>query len=258
MYSLAWMGDVLRLAGNTVKETPRWQDRGRGEFGPVKGVLMHHTAGALVGNMPSLPILINGRGAPNPLPGPLCNLGVARDGTFYTVAAGKANHAGYGLWHGVSDGNGQLIGIECENTGLPNDKPWPVVQVDAMVRGVAALVKHIGCSVQMVAGHKEYALPAGRKPDPDFDMNQFRTYVDKYMGGMPPVITDGTTKYRVVNIEPPDMLSVRNAPNGAVIGKIPLHTVVTAINEQVDRWSHVKTPAGHVGWVYSKYLERVA
>ena len=33
----------------------------------------------------------------------------------------------------------------------------------------------------MAAGHKEYALPAGRKIDPSFDMGLFRTAVAQIM-----------------------------------------------------------------------------
>lgn len=174
MYSLSWLAVQLRAAGLKVVEVAGWQNRGRAEFGPARGVLMHHTAtpkGAT--NMPTLNTLIRGRAD---LPGPLANLGVGRDGTFYVVAAGRANHAGRGLWHGVVNGNSSLIGIEAENSGLP-DNPWPAIQMDALARGVAALCRFIPVPATMVAGHKEYALPKGRKPDPSFDMDAFRARV---------------------------------------------------------------------------------
>jgi len=179
-FSLQWLGDVLRTAGLNVAETQGWKARGHGDFGPVRGVLCHHTAGPSAGNMPSLDTLINGRGGAHPLSGPIANLGLGRDGTYYTVAAGRAYHAGGGKWHGITNGNSSLIGIEAENTGLPND-PWPRLQLDAYARGVAALLSHIGVGVDMCAGHKEYALPPGRKDDPDFDMNAFRAKVAALM-----------------------------------------------------------------------------
>ena len=41
----------------------------------------------------------------------------------------------------------------------------------------------------MCAGHKEYALPHGRKDDPNFDMVMFRKDVAKLMlGWVPPVV----------------------------------------------------------------------
>lgn len=176
-YSCTWLADTLRAAKCTVVESAGWQSRGRAEMGPVKGVLCHHTAGAKSGNAPSLPLIINGR--PD-LPGPLSHLHLARDGTFTVIAAGRCNHAGAGEWHGITTGNSNFIGIEAENMGTLAD-PWPDVQIEAYARGVAAILKHIGASEQMCAGHKEYALPHGRKIDPSFDMAWFRAKVKAFM-----------------------------------------------------------------------------
>lgn len=176
-----WLSYVLRLRCCNVVELAGWQTRGRpGGFGPVKGVLCHHTAGPLTGNSPSLRTVIDGR--PD-LPGPLAHLFLARDGTFTIVAAGRCNHAGLGSWNGVTSGNTNFIGIEAENAGVSAD-PWPDVQIEAYARGCAAILKHIGAPVIMCAGHKEYALPPGRKIDPSFDMNAFRQKVAAFMDGM--------------------------------------------------------------------------
>lgn len=181
-YSLTWLPEVLEAAGLKVAETQGWRTRGRAEMGTVKGVMCHHTATARGGNMPTLDTLIKGRPGLN---GPLCHLGLGRDGTFYVVAAGRANHAGTGRWEGIKPdmGNSHLIGIEAENSGLPGD-PWPEVQMDAYQRGVAAILKHIGANANMCCGHKEYA--PGRKPDPSFDMPTFRTAVSEYLVGKTP------------------------------------------------------------------------
>lgn len=187
-FSLIWMPDVLLKAGLKVALTEKWQERGAGEMGPVRGVLCHHTAGAAVGNMPSLGTLIQGRPS---IPGPLSQLGLGRDGTFYVVAAGRANHAGKGTWQGVVNGNASFIGIEAENTGGSNDFPWPDAQMDAYRRGVAALLGHLGLTADACAGHKEYALPRGRKVDPSFDMSAFRASVAAILSGsaeVPPLI----------------------------------------------------------------------
>lgn len=170
-FSLSWMPSVLEAAGLKVAEVEGWKLRGRADMGQVQGVMIHHTVGPKQGNMPSLRTLVEGR---HDLPGPLCNLGLGRDGTCYVVAAGRANHAGAGQWQGVTTGNSSFIGIECENTGLLNDLPWPDVQMDALRRASAALLSHNNRSAQWCVGHKEYALPAGRKPDPLFDMALFR------------------------------------------------------------------------------------
>lgn len=187
-YSLTWMPQCLRDAGLKVVEDPGWQNRGHGDAGPTQGVLCHHTAGSLKGNTPSLRIVREGR--PD-LPGPLAQLLLARDGTYYVVAAGLCYHAGAGEYHGIKSGNGHMIGIEAENTGLENDNPWPSAQMEAYVKGVAALLNHIGVSSTMAAGHLEYARPVGRKSDPSFSvgsrdarlkaMEAFRSQVAKVM-----------------------------------------------------------------------------
>ena len=182
-FSLTWLPTVLETAGLKVAVVPGWELRGRAEMGQVLGVICHHTAGPRKGNMPSLQTLIDGR---DDLPGPLAQLGLGRDGTFYVVAAGRCNHAGAGTWQGLSQGNTNFIGIEAENTGLPNDTPWPPIQVDAYRRGVAAILKQVGRPALFCAGHKEYALPKGRKDDPDFDMNAFREGVAAIMSGATP------------------------------------------------------------------------
>jgi N-acetylmuramoyl-L-alanine amidase/Putative peptidoglycan binding domain len=185
-HSLTWLPDVLKGAGLKVSLVPGWENRGRGDMGRVFGVLCHHTVGPKNGNMPSLNTLINGRGGNSPLPGPLSQLGLGRDGTYFIIAAGRAIHAGRGKWQNVENGNSNFIGIEAENTGLDNDSPWPEVQMDAYRRGVAAILKHIGKSAEFCAGHKEYALPKGRKPDPNFDMNAFRAGVTAILNGSAP------------------------------------------------------------------------
>jgi hypothetical protein len=186
-FALTWLPEVLEDAGLKVAEQPGWRTRGRGDVGTIRGVICHHTAGPLTGNMPSLDLVTNGRAD---LGGPLAQLCLGRDGTYIVVAAGRANHAGAGNWQGIATGNSSFIGIEAENTGLtsgPKAEPWPEVQMDAYRRGVAAILKKIGADPIMCCGHREYALPAGRKPDPTFDMPAFRAAVGAIMGGTAPV-----------------------------------------------------------------------
>jgi N-acetylmuramoyl-L-alanine amidase/Putative peptidoglycan binding domain len=185
-FALTWLPTVLLDAGLKVAEQPGWQTRGRGDVGAVRGVICHHTAGSRNGNMPSLGIVTNGR--PD-LPGPLSQLCLGRDGTFFIVAAGRCNHAGAGNWQGVTSGNRSFIGIEAENTGQtsgPNADPWPAVQLDAYRRGVAAILRKLRADAIMCCGHKEYALPLGRKADPTFDMDDFRLQVAAIMSGNAP------------------------------------------------------------------------
>lgn len=192
--SLTWLAQVLQDAGLKVAPVNGWENRGDGDVSTIVGVLCHHTAGPRTGNMPSLNTILNGR--PD-LPGPLAQLGIGRDGTFYVIAAGRCNHAGKGSWQGVTTGNSSFIGIEAENTGLSDDSPWPEVQMDAYRRGVAAILKRIGKTADFCAGHKEYALPVGRKTDPDFDMVAFRAGVAAILNGTAPAHTP------IPAVEPP-------------------------------------------------------
>ena len=204
---LDWLAEVLEQAGLKVATVDGWETRSRpGPFAPIKGVICHHTGGPLRGNMPSLRTVTEGR---SDLPGPLAQLCLGRDGTYYVVAAGRCNHAGKGEWRGIMSGNTSFIGIEAENTGIDNPgdsrhDPWPEVQMDAYRRGVAAILQHLGLEPIMCAGHKEYA--PSRKPDPLFDMGEFRAAVDAVMQGRvpkPPLIP-GT--------ESPDQLKAGAVP----------------------------------------------
>jgi hypothetical protein len=180
-YSLTWLPEILEAAGLKVAEVPGWRTRGRGEMGRVRGVMCHHTVGGARGNMPSLDTLIKGRTGPKAVPGPLAQLGLGRDGTYYVVAAGRANHAGAAEWGGLKTGNSSFIGIEAENTGAAG-AVWPDVQMDAYHRGAAAILKHVGAPVSMCVGHKEYA-PHRKPVDPRFDMDVFRRRVGEIMAG---------------------------------------------------------------------------
>lgn len=178
-HSLIWLPDVLRTAGLKVSLVPGWENRGRGNVGRIFGVICHHTVGPARGNMPSLRVLRDGRTG---LPGPLAQLGLARDGTYFVIAAGRANHAGKGEFRGIRNGNSNFIGIEAENTGLNSD-PYPPVQLDAYHRGVAAILKHIRQGPDFCGAHREYTK---RKIDPLFDMNEFRSIVATFMNGTAP------------------------------------------------------------------------
>lgn len=182
IFSLTWLPDILKEAGLKVALVDGWESRGRGDVGTISGVICHHTAGPKIGNMPSLNTLINGR---SDLAGPLSQLGLGRDGTYYVIAAGRCNHAGPGRWQEITSGNTSFIGIEGENTGNADDA-WPPIQMDAYRRGAAAILKRVGRGAEFCAGHKEYALPIGRKSDPRFDMDAFRSSITEILNGTAP------------------------------------------------------------------------
>lgn len=176
-YRLTWMPQVLRDAGLTVAELSGWQSRGHGDISDIRGILLHHTAGPVDGDFPSKGVITTGRTG---LAGPLANLGLSRDGTWYTVAAGLAYHAGTGYvdWCGRDNGNQHLIGIEAESAGRGD---WTPAQLEAYPRGVAALLRHLGLGVDRAIGHKEWTP---RKIDPagwPGDMNGFRDTTARWL-----------------------------------------------------------------------------
>lgn len=169
---------ILRAAGLTVVEVDGWQTRGRpvstGEFSP-SGVLCHHTAtGPKTSNAAVVNLLVKGR---SDLPGPLCQFGLARNGTVYLIASGRANHAGKAKASGnmpAGDGNEEYIGIEAFNDGV--GEKWSDVQKNAYALLCAVLsVKITKNSEKSVRGHKETSVTG--KIDPTFDMAAFRAGV---------------------------------------------------------------------------------
>ncbi|WP_342662508.1 LysM peptidoglycan-binding domain-containing protein [Acaricomes phytoseiuli] len=135
---------------------------------------------------PSLNALIDG--FPN-LGGPLCQLGLARDGSVYVIAAGWGNHAGSGEAPGIprDRGNAYLIGVEMESSGRePWD--WTPAQLDAAPRLGAALERAyllgLPAEQRLQIGHSEYS-DAG-KIDPagwPGGMNGLRASINKILDG---------------------------------------------------------------------------
>lgn len=180
------LAQVLRDAGLPVREYPGWKTRGRpsasGGFGPV-GVLCHHTATTKKWLLSTtIRLLLNGR---SDLPGPLAQVGLDRKGVWHVLAAGRANHAGTAKASGsvaAGDGNYLYVGVEAFNDG--RGEPWPEVQYNSYVRGVAAISKHVTKnSARTVRGHKETSVTG--KIDPTFNMDTFRSRVSKEMAVKP-------------------------------------------------------------------------
>lgn len=160
---LTHLPSTLLAAGQDVYVLPGFETRSTRASGlGVLGIVVHHTATSTSwqdGHVAAL--LRDGR---RDLDGPLSQLGLERDATFVAIAAGRANHNGYGLWGNDS------IGIEVYNNGT--GEPYPDVQYRALVVGVAALLQHHNLPVSKVMAHKE--TNPTRKIDPLFDMDQFR------------------------------------------------------------------------------------
>lgn len=179
-----WLPDVLRAAGLEVREHPGWRDRGHGDFGSIWGVVAHHTGsfGATPGSIANHPQL-----------GLCSQLYLGSDGVYTVVGAGIAWHAGQGSYPGLPDNNanGFTIGIEAANDGggtpgRPHRSSWSDAQYDAYVRGVAAILRHLGHDASHVIAHKEWAGASQGKWDPGaIDMQIFRRDVQAAIDGEP-------------------------------------------------------------------------
>lgn len=168
---------ALKRFGVDVVEVSGWRTHNRDDetgktFGPVYGVMIHHTAGVTKG---AVDFCRNGSAA---LPGPLCHGVITKDGKVHLVGWGRANHAGGGdpdvlaavkaerqplpkpNVHdgstGAVDGNDAFVGFECVNKGDGKD-PWPVAQLEAMQRAAAATCYLYGWSARSVIRHMDWS-----------------------------------------------------------------------------------------------------
>jgi len=192
---------VLRGEGLTVIEeetggrSPQYHNRNsRGPWGPVHGVLIHHTVTR--GHDSTISICRTGHST---LPGPLCQGVICKKGEVHVVGYGRANHAGLGdddVLRAVinetslpadneanTDGNRHFYGFECENEGDGKD-PWPEVQLDAIERASAAIARYHGWSERSVAGHLEWQ--PGKIDPRGFSMDWMRDRIKNRLDGDAP------------------------------------------------------------------------
>ena len=170
---LLWLPDVLRAAGLSVRTYPGWETRGSDRWGPLRGIVCHATAGARNSSDAGEMRVLWETGS-STAPVPISQLYLSRTGTWWVGASGlcyhvligqRGPHRGYG--------NAALIGVEAANDN--RGEPWPAVQVDAYIRGVAAICRHMGWSSDVVVGHREHQTD---KTDPlGIDMHDFRRRV---------------------------------------------------------------------------------
>lgn len=234
---------VLRAEGIEVFEHTGWKTHNRDAatgktFGPVHGVLIHHTAGHN-----DKEICYNGR---SDLPGPLCHSWLGKTAGLWMIGNGRANHAGLvdgdviaaliaeqsPLPHddfADTDGNDLLYGLEIENLGDGKD-PYPAAQYKNAVLWAAALCRKHGWSEKSVAGHKE--VQPG-KIDPTFDMDVFRSDVKaqlaKTPGGSPSTPTTPTPAKPKVDLSL--LVSAAKTDPGAAQGHV---TYMTGTNLTED------------------------
>lgn len=192
---------ALKKEGVKVSERSGWRTHnraGHGAWGPVHGIIIHHTAGA--DSSAGLNLVYNGR---SDLPGPLAHAYLSKSGTVTLTGNGRANHAGLGdddVLKAViaettlpkpnennTDGNARFYGIEIANLGNGKD-PYPAAQYNAAVKWAAAICRAHGWSEKSVIGHKEWT---NQKIDPrgpvegrgDWSMTTFRADIKKQLAG---------------------------------------------------------------------------
>ncbi|MFJ7023246.1 N-acetylmuramoyl-L-alanine amidase [Streptomyces sp. NPDC101117] len=187
----------LRAESLTVVEVGDWETHNRnhmGPWGPVHGVMIHHTV--TKGTASTVELCRKGHSA---LPGPLCHGVITKDGKVHLVGYGRANHAGLGdpdVLRAVIDekplpgdneatvdGNRHFYGFECENLGDGKD-PWPDAQLEAIERVSAAICRHHGWDENSVIGHLEWQ--PGKVDPRGFTMASMRARVAGRLEGAKP------------------------------------------------------------------------
>ncbi|MGW7416143.1 peptidoglycan recognition protein family protein [Streptomyces sp. NPDC054863] len=196
---------ALRGEQLDVVEVGTWRThnrQGHGAWGPMHGVMIHHTVTEGTGN--SVRLCRDGHST---LPGPLCHGVIDKAGRIHLVGYGRANHAGLGdddVLRAVlaeqplpadneanTDGNSRFYGFECINLG-DNRDPWPEQQVEATARAAAALCRAHGWGARSVIGHSEWQPgkvdprgPIGRTGGPALTMDRIRTRVAELLTAKP-------------------------------------------------------------------------
>ena len=140
---------------------------------PIDAIVLHHTGSN------------SGSGAVSWLRNPAsevsANYVLDRDGTIYQLVGDekRAWHAGEGALNGVpTDVNARSIGIEIVNDGS-GTTPFTEAQYGALTQLVGYLKQEYGVPMGNIVGHKDVALPYGRKndPAPNFDWNRLRNAI---------------------------------------------------------------------------------
>ena len=213
---------AMRAEGLDVVGYGSWRTHGRQEatgktFGPVNGVVIHHTAGRN-----SLGLCYAGTSG---LPGPLCHNHLAKNGRHSILSVERANHAGTFAQNAHNavlredavhprpdasepvDGNDHYYGLEVENLGDGADfYPW--VQYVAAVKWATAICRAMGWTQDSVIGHKEGTRrkidPKGPVRGPDgstfqFTMDRFRRDVKAALS-LPAGRWQGSTQQEEENV----------------------------------------------------------
>lgn len=197
--SAAQFAATLRAEGVTVVEVGDWETHNRnskGPWGPVHGVMIHHTVTRGDTKAQTDASVALCRDGHSTLPGPLCHGVIDKQGVVHLVGYGRTNHAGMGdddVEHAVinetnlpvddeanTDGNRSFYGFECINLGDGAD-PWPEAQLLAIEKVSAAICRHHGWGARSVIGHLEWQ--PGKVDPRGFSMQVMRGRVGARLDG---------------------------------------------------------------------------
>jgi hypothetical protein len=172
--------EIVRALGRwrvPYREVEGWRTRNRnhvGAWGPVHGIVIHHT-GDDAPDRVDLRLIVHGHSG---LPGPLAQFGCDDEGTIWLVACGRANHVGGGDERvlravveesyverpprprehtgsaGATDGNDNFYGVETFYGGV--EAPTARAR-RSLVLLAAAICDHHGWTEKSVIGHKEWS-----------------------------------------------------------------------------------------------------
>lgn len=207
----------------------------------------------------------------------------------------KLWHAGKSSWKGYNGLNSHSIGIEVTCPGpldsdgdkyktwygkvIKDGAPWPVVwashkndpnnnhrpwakfteaQIKALIDVGTVLMNHY--NLEEAVGHDDISPGRKQDPGPSCPVNVFSILNGRRVEQETverPDLPSTRMKYKVVGVAP-ESLNFRVAPNGDKRGELFENAIVEFISQDHSKdWYQVRTPAGYVGWVYSKYLRRV-
>ncbi len=171
-------GAKLQKPGVISMPSPNQNSRPGGP-NDISAVVLHHTAGGGTAQG-------TGRYFQNPSAQVSSHYTVGKDGAIVqSVPDGKrAWHAGVSSFKGRDDVNDFSIGIEIVNWGNGKD-PYTDAQYNALINLVAWICQTYKVPVDRITGHKDVALPRGRKtdPSPNFDWNRVRKGVEAKLKG---------------------------------------------------------------------------
>lgn len=253
--------DILREAGLKVVEVGNWRTWNRnhmGPWGPVYGVMVHHTV--TEGTAATVRICRDGHAS---LPGPLCHIVVAKDGTLHLVGHGRANHAGLGdddvlravmselsapaVNENNTDGNRHFYGLECENLGNGID-PWPIAQLQAIEKASAAICREHGWSHQSVIGHKQWQV--GKIDPKGFSMDSMREQIRHRLESNSPEDDMTLTDDQIKKIATATAMATHSYRNKAANDKSMAETgkpIPDAYGYDVQTHSLAKSMAAQIG-----------